>query len=96
MMADNEQNEGTSDNTGSESRKRESISIFREFIIVIIGALIALAADDYQEASERADRDHQVMVMIQNELQANLDLIQQTNNYHEKIFCFFARKCDSF
>ncbi len=72
------------------------LTIVREFIIVIIGALIALAADDYQEASERAERDRQVLVMIQTELRANLNFITEAGDYHTRIQPKWLAAAESF
>ena len=72
------------------------LSLLREFVIVIIGALIALAADDYQEASERAERDQQVLVMIKTELQANLDFISEAGDYHSRIQPKWLESADLF
>ena len=66
-----------------QAQKASSYNLIREFIIVIIAALIALAADDYQEQSERAERDQQVLIMIKNELEANLNKIKASGTYHD-------------
>ena len=86
--------------TQEESPKQAApsgrLTLFREFVIVIIGALIALAADDYQEASERAERDQQVLVMIQTELKANLEFIAEAGDYHSGIQPKWLESADLF
>lgn len=65
--------------------KHSRFGLLREFIIVVIGALIALAADDYQEASERAERDRQVLVMLKNEIESNIQAVENSDGYHQRM-----------
>ena len=81
-MTDTEQNPTT---TVAEPESTSRFGFLREFIIVIVGALIALAADDYQEASERAERDRQVLVMLKKELDANVQAIRMSDGYHQEM-----------
>ncbi len=62
-----------------------SLALVREVFIVILGALVALAADDWQEANERAERDQQVLSMLKSELQTNLQHITDSGDYHQKM-----------
>ena len=95
-MNDSITEQATEPDTVAQGKLTDRLPILREFVIVIIGALIALAADDYQEASERAERDRQVLVMIQTELQANLDFIIEAGDYHSSIQPKWLESADLF
>ena len=66
----------------TEEKSRSGLTLIREVFIVILGVLVALAADDWQENSERNERDQQVLLMLKSELKTNLDHIRNSGNYH--------------
>lgn len=80
----NTQKEMNKDESKIETKKpKYNLKLIREVFIVIIGALVALAADDWQEERERDERDQQVLSMVLSEIKTNLDNIKSSGSYHE-------------
>jgi len=70
------------------------LNLIREIFIVIIGVLVALAADDWQENKERDQRDAQVMNMVLAELKNNLQHIKAVGDYHQTMYAGINKSID--
>ena len=68
---------------GLLARLRARAGVFFEFGLIIVGALLALALDDWRENAERAERDRVVLELVSTEMAANRSLLETGSTYHE-------------
>ncbi len=65
---------------GDASRRRGGLLL--EFAMIIIGALLALALDDWRDNQERDERDRAALVQLAAELETNQSLLATQSEYH--------------
>lgn len=53
-----------------------------ELGLIVVGALLALALEDWQEARERTERDRVMLTMVSAELSANAERLSEDSRYH--------------
>lgn len=64
------------------SRLRARFGLLAEFLLIILGALLALALDGWQEERELHERDKVVLQLVSAEISANLNALEQQSEYH--------------
>lgn len=65
----------------SPSRSRPG-GLLLEFTMIIVGAFLALALDDWRDRQERDERDQAVLVQVAAELAANGERLETESRYH--------------
>ncbi len=60
-------------------------SALRDVVLVVLGALLALAADEWREGRERARRGELALEAIRTELQSNLRLVEEARAHHLRV-----------
>ena len=72
----------TSDSPGFHWLRRLPVV---EVLLLMIGAAVALALDDWREAGERAERDGEVIALLLAELESNRSRLLDEVAYHREI-----------
>ncbi len=68
--------------SASKAPRRRAGGLLLEFAMIILGALLALALDDWRDQQERDERDQAVLVQLTAELVANEQRLAQESQYH--------------
>ena len=68
--------------SSSKAPRRRTGGLLLEFAMIILGALLALALDDWRDQPERDERDRAVLVQLAAELVANEQRLERESQYH--------------
>ena len=66
----------------AKAPRRRAGGLLLEFAMIILGALLALALDDWRDQQERDARDHAVLIQLEAELAANEQRLVEESRYH--------------
>ncbi|MEM7610620.1 MAG: hypothetical protein AAF270_03005 [Pseudomonadota bacterium] len=53
-----------------------------ELALIVVGAMLALALEDWQEERERVERARELLTLVSAEMQSNLQRLEQRVTYH--------------
>ncbi len=59
-----------------------SFTVARDVVLVVLGAMLALAADEWRESRERSERVRLTLAGIREEMRANSDRVKSARDHH--------------